>query len=360
MRFVKIPDMKNAWDNVVITALSPSMFSWINTGCTYQVLLQKALDSFNNKSFLLPPYRATIVGTIVHKIYELASKKTVRTIVDLSNTWEDLINKKEEELRNNYPTLQNVDINDYDKRNKCFRYALAIIKGVSQAEDNSNRKETHSEYWLDCSDIGLRGIIDRIYISTEGIDIVDYKSGSVVDESGNVKEEYIAQLNLYAFMCEHRLLGKIKSLTLIDIDGNKFSVEYDRESKSKYLSKVRQTIDFLNTTIKERAFDRVAHCNDNICSKCSVRHICEKKSIPQDTISMTITGRVSEIISANLYKVITSNGEEVYISGLSIYEIDNHEDYINRKLSFVNILSSNLEQPLNCFKVTNNTIIYEL
>ena len=80
MKFVKIPDIKNTWDNVVIKTLSPSSFSWIDTGCSYQLLLQKALDSFNDRRYLLPTSKSILIGTIIHKIYELSSKKEICSI----------------------------------------------------------------------------------------------------------------------------------------------------------------------------------------------------------------------------------------------------------------------------------------
>ena len=114
MKFVKIPDIKNTWDNVVIKTLSPSSFSWIDTGCSYQLLLQKALDSFNDRRYLLPTSKSTLIGTIIHKIYELSSKKELCSIKDLSSKWEELVKAQEDKLRQYYPTLQNVDINDYE------------------------------------------------------------------------------------------------------------------------------------------------------------------------------------------------------------------------------------------------------
>ncbi len=184
------------------------------------MLLQKALDSFNDRRYLLPTSKSTLIGTIIHKIYELSSKKELCSIKDLSSKWEELVKAQEEKLRQYYPTLQNVDINDYDKRNKCFRYALSIINSSSHNGGNSEKTKTYSEYWIDCTDIGLRGVIDKLRLNPDGIDIIDYKSGVVIDETNNIKKEYVTQLHLYAIMCEHLKLGSIKSLSLVDIDGN--------------------------------------------------------------------------------------------------------------------------------------------
>ena len=47
-----------------------------------------------------------------------------------------------------------------------------------------------------CEDIGLSGVVDKMIIDSGNIDIIDYKSGRVVDEDGNLKLEYIVQFLL--------------------------------------------------------------------------------------------------------------------------------------------------------------------
>ena len=359
MRFVKIPNIKNTWGNVRIETLSPSMFSWVQTGCSYQILLQRALDSFKDNKILLPASKSTLVGTIIHKIYELASIRELCSLKDLSAKWEELIEIQEERIRSNYPTLLNVDLNDYDKRNKCFRIALSLINDKSRRCDSTDKTKTFSEYWIDCSEIGLRGIVDKLRITNNGLDIIDYKSGSVVDDDGSIKKEYITQLHLYALMCVHQNLGVIKSLSLIDMDGRKYSVEYDERSNSTYLAQVQQTISNLNQVIINRDFDKVSRPCES-CSFCSVRHICEKKSVSQHSIYTDVAGIVKRVISPNLFEIESFLGELCSVSGLEVYEIDNPEQYVSKKLSFVNILNTNLAQTSNSYKITNNTIIYEL
>ena len=359
MKFVKIPDIKNTWDNVVIKTLSPSSFSWINTGCSYQLLLQKALDSYNDRRYLLPTSKSTIIGTIIHKIYELSSRKELSSIKDLSSKWEELIKAQEDKLRQCYPTLQNVDINDYDKRNKCFRYALSIINSSSHNGGDPEKAKAYSEYWIDCTDIGLRGVIDKLRLTPDGIDIIDYKSGAVIDEKNNIKKEYVTQLHLYAIMCEHLKLGSIKSLSLVDIDGNRHFVKYDKSLNALYLIQVQQTIRKLNQIIERREFNNgLRPCES--CSLCSVRHVCEKREVSQNTIFTDILGVVKKVISSNLFELVTTAGDTITLSGLEVFHLDTPEQYVDKKLSCINILNSNMAQPSSSYKISNNTIIYEL
>ena len=119
MRFIKIPHIDDTWDKVHIKTLSPSSFSWICNGCAYQVLLQKVLYTLGDNTYFLPPHKNTILGTIIHKIYELASKGTLSTPREMMEIWEQLVNEQKKKLIESYPTLLNPKINDYDKRNKA-------------------------------------------------------------------------------------------------------------------------------------------------------------------------------------------------------------------------------------------------
>jgi len=281
------------------------------------------------------------------------------SIKDLSAKWEELIKAQEEKLRQYYPTLQNVDINDYDKRNKCFRYALSIINSSSHNGGVSEKLKTYSEYRIDCTDIGLRGVIDKLRLTPEGVDIIDYKSGVVIDETDKIKEEYVTQLHLYAIMCEHLKLGPIKSLSLVDIDSNRHFVKYDKGLNTSYLIQVQQAIRKLNQIIEERDFNKgLKPCES--CSLCSVRHLCEKRLVSQNTIFTDIIGVVKKFISSNLFELVTTTGDTITLSGLEVFHLDMPEQYVDKKLSFINVLNSNLAQSSNSYKVSNNTIIYEL
>ena len=61
MTYKQLPNIDNAWDNVEFSTLSPSTFSWVNKGCGYQVMLQKALSSFADPSLLLPFNKNAII-----------------------------------------------------------------------------------------------------------------------------------------------------------------------------------------------------------------------------------------------------------------------------------------------------------
>lgn len=358
MQFAKIPHIESAWDNVQIKTLSPSTFAWVNRGCGYQALLQKAVQTFNNNTLLLPSNRNVLLGTIIHKLYELTQKGELRSIADLKNKWEELVILEKEKLAINYPTLQNAGLNDYDKRNSAIRYAMWIMKKPNAVPTTAGTTKVYSEKRLDCAELGLIGIADRLITDGKYIDVLDFKSGHVLDEMGNIKTEYIIQLHLYATMCQHLSMGTPRHLILVDINGENHNVPYSQAYSEQLLSEVQESIGELNNIIATRNFKEYAKPELGLCANCECRHVCDYRTIPSESYYQIITGEVIEIPSTNMY-VLCKGGDKLYISGLDAYNVDNPKEYIGRKLTFINIIRASQSADDYTYKITENTLVYE-
>lgn len=359
MKFTQIPNIDSAWGNVKFTALSPSTFSWVNRGCGYQVMLQKALASFNEPSLSLPSNRNAILGTIIHKIYELTNKGELKSFLDLQQKWEELVAIEKGKLADTYLTLRNADINDYVKRNSAFRYAMQMMRNVhGSPSDKDGARQIFSEKKLDCKSLGLRGIADKIIIDGDYCDVIDYKSGLVVDDAGNIKEEYRVQLHLYAAMCQALSMGTPRKLSLIDIAGDYFDVPYDEVFGKSLLTDVQTALSQLNQAILSQKFERYAKPELRMCPNCGCRHICKYREIPPDSVFQTFTGIVKAVTSTNMY-VLEAGTQTLYISGLDVYNVDNPRDYIGKTLTFVNVIRSSQMADDNTYKTIEYTLVYE-
>lgn len=344
MRFTQIPNIDSAW---------------VNRGCGYQVMLQKALTSLGEPYLSLPSNRNAILGTIIHKIYELTTKGELKSFPDLQHKWEELVAVEKGKLADTYPTLRNADINDYVKRNSAFRYAMQMMRNVPSSPSNKDgARQVFSEKWLDCSSLGLRGIADKIIVDGDYFDIVDYKSGHVVDDAGNIKEEYRVQLHLYAAMCQTQSMGTPRKLSLIDIAGDYYDVPYDEAFCKSLLVDVQTALSQLNQTIRSQDFVGYAKPELMMCPNCGCRHICKYREIPPDSIFQTFTGIVKAIPSTNMY-VLEAGTQTLYISGLDVYNVDNPQDSIGKTLTFVNVIRSSQIADDNTYKTTEYTLVYE-
>ena len=360
MRFPQIPSIENVWDSVTIQALSPSSFSWVNHGCRYQILLQNAIKTLNNDSLSLPSNKNAMLGTIIHKIYELTIKGELKSLSEIKNKWEDLIANEKAKLSDKYPTLRNASLNDYDKRNCAIRYAMGMMRRQDSAPDIINTgRQVLSEKWLDCSALGLKGIADKLVLDNGYVDVIDFKSGYVCDENGDIKEEYYVQLHLYAAMCRYLSLGRPRKLMLVDIEGNYYDFPFSQVICDQLLSEVKNAISALNETIKKKLFVQSAKPELGMCSICNCRHLCRYKQIPPETYYQTLSGVVKSVPSSNLYVVQHDENNTYYISGLDIYEVESPYDYIGKKLTFVNVIHASQLADDFTYKTTENTLIYE-
>lgn len=355
-----MPQLDDLWDNVVVKTLSPSSFSWIRNGCAYQVLLQKAINSIDNDACTLPFHKNTILGTVIHRIFELTSKGELSTPNEMLDKWEQLVDEQMKKMTEKYPTLRNSKINDYDKRNKAIRYAISLKNSANvHPNTSSSDVQIYSEKKLYCADIGLLGIVDKLIVDSGNVDILDYKSGYVADAEGNLKPEYIIQLHLYAEMCIHLSLGNIRAMKLIDIAGNCHNVSFNESFSKKLVSEVSGIIKTLNEALSTRQFHDLVRPDNERCENCSCRHVCSYMIQSEDALYKTISGVVERINSSNIY-VLKSKGEEYYISGIDLYQVDRPEDYIGKKLVFLNVIRASQVSDKYTYRVTENTLVYEL
>lgn len=357
MKFEQIPNIEKAWENVSVETLSPSTFSWVHDGCAYQVLLQKLLTAY--PLCQLPSHKNTTIGTVVHKIYELTTKGQLRIFAEMRDKWEEAIKAEEKKLAIKYPTLKSINLNDYDKRNKAIKYALGIIKNRKTNTEASVNVLVLSEKYLDCKEIGLKGVVDKLVIADGQVAIIDYKSGQVFDCEGNVKKEYTIQLHLYAAMCQHLNMGSVSKLALVDINGQEIQVDYDPILKEKLCNDVSSTIEQLNNIIRHKTFEEVVKADNSKCSNCSCRHICQYRLENEEDYYHTIVGVVIEQPSTNMYVVTDDFGISRYISGLDEYSVDNAHEYLNKRLVFLNVIKSSPNSEDSAYKVCDSSIIFE-
>lgn len=358
MRFIQIPNIDSVWGNVIIKTLSPSTFSWVSRGCGYQVLLQKAIQACGNKSLSLPSNQNAILGTIIHKLYELTLKGELRNVNDLKNKWEELIAIEKDKLTSNYPTLHNASLNDYNKRNSAIRYAMSMMRNSNSTPPHKGSKKIHSEKELYCTELGLYGKVDKVIVDGNYCDIIDFKSGKVKNDNEDIKIEYIIQLHLYAAMCKALSLGEPRSLALVDVNGQTHKVQYDPDYCDNLLSDVRKTLQRLNNSIKSKSFAPLIKPDLGMCTYCSCRHVCQFKDIPKDSYYHTFNGKVISIPSSNMY-VLANETNEMFVSGIDIYNVENPKDYIGKNLIFVNVARSSQLADDYTYKITENTLVYE-
>jgi len=152
-------------------------------------------------SLKTPPTSNAILGTISHKMLELRRLGFINSREEFKLKWKELIQEKESEIKAQFPTLKNLILADFKLCNEIWNIAQSITPEVISGSQYGQSNPFGPEKKVKLGNI-LIGYIDSVSSLSDGAEIIDYKTGKVHDEFGNIKEEYITQLSLYALMFE--------------------------------------------------------------------------------------------------------------------------------------------------------------
>jgi CRISPR/Cas system-associated exonuclease Cas4 (RecB family) len=321
-----------------VTELSPSRFTWLKDGCPYSMLLEMALRKYQTPSLTMPPRSFNnVIGTIIHSIYQSVNNGSLEnTEESITKYWKKACEEHTQKILAAYPSLRNVSIGNYDAMFDTIG-VLSSLPKESSAQDSTTPGITNpNEHWIIIPGL-LKGSIDRIRYNNNGYEIVDYKTGKIHDESGNIKAEYITQLNLYAFMLEDKEGVTVNKLTIIDRQGNKIDVPYHKDQKKEILTSVKDTIDTINSAIESQNLDALKSSSETNCGFCPCYHMCNSRSVLSESPLYIIEGTVTKVWNSDQISIQTNSGKEVTISKLRVLKIENMDDLLGKYLVFANL-----------------------
>lgn len=257
--------------DVKVSTLGPSTFTSLLKGCRYQYMLQHTSNKGKNST--LPSAKSSSLGTIVHSLFEERTKGSIPDAASFENRWEELVAKEERRIKDAYG-LKEYSLCDYDKMYSAMDTALSLDTWSSSAPGSISSTsagisiESEKKYQTD----NLVGKIDRVEEVAGKITIIDYKTGKVTDEDGNIKEEYETQLNLYAYMYQATKGVKVDELQIMDIGGTRYQVNvWDSAKIAVVLAEVDVLIKAMNDAPGDKS--TLASPSDK-CAICSAKMIC--------------------------------------------------------------------------------------
>lgn len=322
-----------------ISEISPSRYAWLRDGCAYSYLLETSLRTISGPSMLMPPFSFNnVIGTIIHKIFQLVNSNQLECSEDaITNKWMDLCQERRNAICEQYPTLRNIAIGDYDAMFDTIDVARKMYSsGVSEMSVPSNVSK-YNEHILKIENL-LKGSIDRIRPVSGGYEIVDYKTGKIYSENGDIKQEYVAQLNLYAYMLVEKENVKVTRLIIIDRFGDEISVPYYEDQKDIVLNSVGQTLKVINHAVSNNTTEQLCKPSFENCNFCVCQHLCQKRETSEDSPFHIIEGTVSKVWNNDQISLLVDNLGEILIAKLSPLGFDNISGYVGKRLIFVNLL----------------------
>lgn len=310
-----------------INSLSPSSFLNSEKGCMLHTILSKSVP-FALKT---PPTSKAILGTISHKMLELRRLGFINSRQEFKIKWKELIHEKESEIKSLFPTLRNIVLADFQLCNEVWNIAKGITPESTTSGQYGQSNPFGPEKKVRLGNV-LIGYIDSVSSFDSGAEIIDYKTGKVHDEMGQIKEEYITQLSLYALMFEETFGIKVHRLVIIDRDSKYYIVNRLPINKDEVLSKAQRVINEINNKNSE---EPIRFCTtDENCKFCNCRHLCPS-FMNEAALSQIVKGELVAIPNKNVIIVDTNYGQQV-INGLDSLDIDLNQ-YLNKTIIILNL-----------------------
>ncbi len=262
--------------------ISPSQLNRLES-CAMQVVMQK-----NCPDGMLPPGAMSYFGNITHKVIEQATKGELTDEPAIQNRFDELIAAAETRLiaegwTHMVPLRRQVT--DFAPRRKqAIRRALSLVpKQVLTTGVMGGSYQTEQRFESACKRVV--GYIDAIRKTSDGIEIVDYKSGQIMDETGlNVKAAYRQQLWLYAYLYWERHNVWPVRLSLVGLTGPAVDVPYTPDDAVAMFQRAVLQLEAINQRIAAADWTRLTDGVDAAtCSYCPVRPACPAYTIVPGT-----------------------------------------------------------------------------
>lgn len=274
----------------ILKQVSPSTASDL-AECMYKAGQKKApeLKDFFDRS---PP---ALIGTLAHRVIERAFTKNSR----LQSAVSEVEDPKEiarkiwnEELQNLLKESNILDRLGHPiswpqygmKRARTINMATEIIRKSSQHDyDYSEAKKSiiGLERKIEGPSGKIVGRPDRICEENSGIAVEDFKTGSIRDDSGEIRQQYRRQILIYSWLVEKQTDRWPQIARLVPLEGASYEERPERDEAENIVENTLDLLDKYNQIIEDTNGDsnaqasRLANPSADSCRWCRVRPWCD-------------------------------------------------------------------------------------
>lgn len=289
----------------------------------------------NRTERLLPTWPAARLGTITHKILEMAGRGELegQGEEEVAALWDGLLERAEEEMskwwleRHLAPIRSSVA--DFE-----VRRLQAIGRANELKEKKASRPQLHPEAGFRLGfevpvaspSRKVRGFIDQVMISDDSLVLRDFKSGAIFENlSGNeraLKVVYATQLRMYAALYSMSYGHWPTRLEVVPLSGSPEGVSVDQKECLTLIERATELLDDVNRRVARNpaASDELASPSPTACQFCSYRPGCRpyrlaKERSDEDKWPSDFFGKVTAISSlANNHLMVTARNAEAGLS----------------------------------------------
>ena len=347
----------------VIKRISPSQYYSIKN-CAYKSLLAEAFD----KKPLLPISPNAYFGTVLHRMLELITKGIIKNEDEFNAEFDKQIKIVEDELQNKgFGFLVPLKVKLKNLGLKKIQLKNHLRSQVEQPTSPSDIK-FHSEKWFESKDKLIGGKIDLIIENGRDIEIIDFKTGAItqdyLDDEGeiisDIKTEYKEQLKLYAYLYFENTNNFPTGLTLVDLEKQKFSVEFSKEECKSIFEDAKDLLDKTNNSLREKAFS--ANSTEINCKFCLYRPACvfyQKTLDAVISLNNDVSGKIKDVKkyqNGNVSVFLQNVQMNLTIKNFSYEEYEDLNNHGNKRISIYNLRKEAAEFT---YSVADTTMVYE-
>jgi hypothetical protein len=315
-----------------IQHINPSQFSALKS-CPLRVVF-----SSTHIPRYLPASPSTRLGTIVHKVVEIAGVHQFDETT-FEELWHSKVQEQEQQMKQSWFERHLIPLHktalDYDvKKRQCFLLLRSLKSPLAPMREIDSLK-TLKEHSLKSRDGLIIGRADKIRTEQDGTTtIIDYKTGKIHRDKKDTKwaPEYEEQLKLYAALFNEEYNKWPSSLAVITLDGQKKDINFNETECAILLEQCRKELLAINSIIAgdeslSTKTSKLAYPSPAKCRYCLHRPICEpyfdvrQRSLAKDW-PLDIWGEVKEkkVLLNGLGKItlVTLLGAVSNIRGLKI------------------------------------------
>jgi CRISPR/Cas system-associated exonuclease Cas4 (RecB family) len=340
--------------------ISPSRYTAISR-CPYRVVLANSYSSP-----LLPYPPSNHLGNIIHECIRLIVTGKIGTSVEYDEIWNRLLAKEEKALEDMgfaFFTPLSENVPGYTIKKLQVK---SLLKSRIKAEACEERKTDTSiltEKWLEAQDSLIGGYADIIFNLNGHTKLSDFKSGKILHEEGEIKEEYEEQLKLYAYLYME-VFGKYPDeLSVIDLEKKEYQVDFTSQECEALANKSKEALSEVNSLIEKNERKTLAKPDMDYCKSCLYRPACDFYwDLPlseTDSRFRDIKGNVAAVKqfrNGNLNATLNINGRELSVSHLNSEYLSFLTDAVGKEVAFYNVMQGGMPERYQALKTTK---VYE-
>lgn len=315
------------------------------------------IQLFNGRRELtLPPNIKSIIGTVAHNVLEQVLKGNIHGLAGFEEAWTQQLASRLAKLQADYPWFPvETPLEDYEKKFRTRLMAEKVWQRRSSRQGTSTVPE--GEYRIP----GLAGRIDLVIKRDQWAGIVDYKTGAITNEHGEIKPHFVIQLKLYALLYQKQTGQPVNKLTLLNLANDRFEVPFTQAELEPLYGQVLGKAVVLNGFIDAGNFSALANLEEGTCKFCQFRPLCDHYWQSEIRNASDFEGKfreVKEALDKSLLLVFDVAGERRLLKGLQTRSVDHFTGKEGMTLRVLNAWPSDKPGMAHLYHATANTALF--